>query len=172
MRRTIFLSLVLWTMVGCNSSSKPAMIDARIKQTDPRVQEKEFHDTRLVLTYMPPCMLEEMKMAADTSEVVFRLNVFSEELKQSESRDAARAISYGLDTLFNLVSGADSLPPLLVQRIANGNLRGAEYLLIFNRTALHNRQQVALVFRDWLFTNVRMEFPMDIFKIDSISCGL
>lgn len=172
MCRITFLSLVLWAMVGCNSSSKPATVDAHIKLADPRVQEKEFHDTRLVLTYMPPCMLEEMKMAVDTSEVVFRLNIFSEKLKQSKSAEAARAISYGLDSLFTLISGADSLPPLLAQRIANGNLRGAEYLLIFNRTALHNRQQVALVFRDRLFTNVRMEFAMDIFKIDSISCGL
>jgi hypothetical protein len=165
----MLLWMLLWGMAGCKSGWKS---DAVKINTDPRVQEKEIRGTKLMLTYMPPCMQPNGTSENDATEVVFKLNIFSDQLKEVKTREAGQLLSYGIDTLFMLTSGQDSVAPLLAQRIANGNLRGAEYLLIFERTALQHDKQVTLIFKDWLFTNVRMEFPVDIFKIDSISCGL
>ncbi|MET6997051.1 hypothetical protein [Chitinophaga defluvii] len=172
MKQSIFLWILLWMAVGCNNNRKSGTEDRFPTVHDPRIQEKDIRDTRIRLTYVPPCKQEGAVMEPDTTEVVFKLNVFSAQLKETKDKKTIQALSYGIDSLFVLTSGQDSLPPLLAQRIANGNLRGAEYLLVFDRTALRQRQEAVLVFRDWLFTSVRMEFPINIAKIDSISCGL
>jgi len=172
MKQCVFLSMLLWGIAGCKSGGKKSVANDKMAATDIRVQEKEFNGTRIMLTYMPPCMQHNAAEEGDTSEIVFRLNVFSEQLKGAKNAAAERALSYGIDSLFTLVSGQDSLPALLAQRIANGNLRGVEYLLVFDRERVRNSGQAVLVFKDWLFTNVRMEFPVNILKIDSISCGL
>jgi hypothetical protein len=171
MKKYFFLVVILWVIAGCVSGEQGRTMHSA-GSTNPAVQEKEFGNTRIRLTYMPPCIQVAENMTADSTEVVFKLNVFSPQLKEVKDKKTQQALSYGIDTLFVLTTGQDSLAPLLAQRIANGNLRGAEYLLVFDRMALRNNQQVDLVFRDWLFTNVRMIFSVDISKIDSISCGL
>jgi hypothetical protein len=59
-----------------------------------------------------------------------------------------------------------------VVRVANGDINGVEYMLLFDRPDVYSQVNCHLLFRDWLFTHRLMTFPLQgsaITHIDSLS---
>lgn len=136
-------------------------------------QEKEVNNVKMELSYMPRCPEKAEKGlggVAGENDLSFRLLVFP--AKRSDL--SAQVLSYGIDTLFDLQLTGGSVAPVMAQRIANGNVRGIEYLLVFDRSMV-KEDAVKVVFKDYLFTNTLLTFPIDIRnanKLDAISCNL
>ena len=162
----------LLLLAGCLNKPKPKTAD-EITAMGLR-QEKVVNNVRMELAYIPSCGEKAdkgMPGVAGDSDFAFRLRVFP----AADKDLSANALSYGIDTLFSLEAGAAALQPVMAQRIANGNLSGVEYLLVFDRTSLKNVPQCKIVFKDYLFTNTLLSFVIDIRnadKLDAISCNL
>lgn len=91
-----------------------------------------------------------------------------------QRKKETKEMSFGLDTLFHLVHGTDTLPALHAMRIANGNIGGMQYLVAFPQVS-DPGSDIRLVFSDWLFTGRFLEFPLSvpsIKKLDSLSARL
>lgn len=126
------------------------------------IVEREVNGYHMRLQYMPA------QVAADTDRMYFRLNINGNQLKAP----ADNRFSYGLDSLFQIVQALDTLHPVDVTRIANGNIHGIEYLLLFDKPAFYPGISYRIVFKDWLFTNQLISFPFvgsKIPHIDSLS---
>lgn len=83
----------------------------------------------------------------------------------------ADQFSYGLDSLFGLVNVKDTLFPVDVMRIANGNMGGIQYMLVFERPHAYSDFNLSLFFKDKLFSNQFISFPLTkaaIYHIDSL----
>ncbi|MCK7556254.1 hypothetical protein MKQ70_15010 [Chitinophaga sedimenti] len=128
----------------------------------------------MLLAYLPACWEANLdKGEPDRTELSFRLRVFP--TKQTGTGINDNAASFGTDSLFRLVVGGDSLMPRYTERIANGNISGVEYLVVFDRSALKQATSAVVVFHDWLFTHSQVEFPYiteNIQKTDELSCSL
>lgn len=106
---------------------------------------------------------------ADETEMDFRLQVVL--LPAGTPLPHGPAFSYGLDTLFALVLDGDTLPAIYAERMPQGNIRGIEYLVGFERRNW-NGVQASLIFKDHLFTGQPQIFSFDLLqaaKIDSLS---
>lgn len=149
---------------ACGAGKKEIM--QSVKDND-LLQEKTINDHTFRLQYMPPQPAD----IDDTVLAYFRLNVKNitgVPMKETEGLN----YSYGLDTLFMLVHAGDTIPPVDVNRIANGTMNGVEYMLVFNRQSLYATDSCKLFFKDWLFTNQLIAFPLKksaIAHIDSLS---
>lgn len=165
MKRMI-ASCGLLILSACSNSRKEVMQSLKDNHL---LQEKQVNDYVLRLQYLPPEARNE-----DTALLYFRLNVRNtagRELKVSVDM----AFSYGLDTLFTIVSGTDTLIPVDVSRIANGTLNGAEYMLVFDKPGVRAFSDSKLLFKDWLFTQQYISFPISgkvISHIDSLSLNI
>ncbi|QHS63895.1 hypothetical protein [Chitinophaga agri] len=156
----------LLILAACGSSKREVMQSVKDKHL---LQEKTVNDYVFRLQYMPP-----EKVADDTALLYFRLNITNSQTRQIKGTSDQGA-SYGLDTLFCLVAGTDTLIPVDVNRIANGTLNGAEYMLVFDKQAVRRQPESRLVFRDWLFTHQYLVFPVSgsaISQIDSLSLNI
>lgn len=157
-------SVLIFT--ACGSSKREVMQSVKDKNL---LQEKTVNDYVFRLQYMPPEGMNE-----DTALLYFRLNITNSQGRLVKGT-ADQGASYGLDTLFSLVAGTDTLIPVDVNRIANGTLNGAEYMLVFDKEAVRRRPESRLVFRDWLFTHQSIAFPISgsaISQIDSLSLNI
>jgi hypothetical protein len=114
------------------------------------VQEKNSNGFALRLQYMPD---------KDSGLLCFRLNIHNNDGMPMKNSDHFK-FNYGLDSLFAFVNVADTLQPVDVIRVANGNISGIEYLLLFNRPHAFSQVNCQLIFKDWLFTNQVMTFPL------------
>ena len=162
MKRVIW-GLMLLVLYACGAGKKEVI--QSVKDND-LLQEKIVNDYVFRLQYMPP-----VKITEDTALSYFRLNVFNTAGKPLKGSDD-KVFSYGLDTLFVVVNGADTISPVDISRIANGTINGAEYMLVFDKQALYAQPQCRLLFKDWLFTQQLISFPMlgkAIAHIDSLS---
>ncbi|MGF6848140.1 hypothetical protein QFZ51_003375 [Chitinophaga sp. W3I9] len=140
-------------------------------------QEKRVGNTVVSFTYLPACWERVNGRSANegATEMCFKVNVFSPGNSAGMRKKDAQGASYGLDSVFQLVLNHDTLAPLQAQRIANGNMKGIEYLVIFERRPLSSVQAAAFIYKDWLFTSTRLVFPLQknyLQKSDSISCRL
>lgn len=140
-------------------------------------QEKRVGSTVVSFTYLPECWerVNGRDESAGAEEMCFKVNVFSPGNGAGMAKKDAQGASYGLDSVFQLVLNHDTLAPLQAQRIANGNIKGIEYLVIFERRPLRSVQTAAFIYKDWLFTSTRLVFPLQknyLQKSDSISCRL
>jgi hypothetical protein len=162
MKRVIW-GLMLLVFYACGASKKEVM--QSVKDND-LLQEKTVNDYVFRLQYMPP-----EKITEDTALSYFRLNISNTAgLPVKGSGD--KAFSYGVDTLFAIVNGTDTIIPVDINRIANGTINGAEYMLVFDKQTLYSQPQCRLLFKDWLFTQQLISFPLSgkaIAHIDSLS---
>lgn len=151
MRSNVIIAVVLLVCCACTNNKKPLL-----------VQEKNINGFALRLQYLP---------VADTALLCFRLNVKNSDGMPIKHTDQLR-FNYGLDSLFDFVNVADTSHPVDVIRVANGNINGMEYMLMFRRPHAYSEVNCELVFRDWLFTNQLMTFPITgsaIAHIDSFN---
>ncbi|WP_343307730.1 hypothetical protein AAHN97_11375 [Chitinophaga niabensis] len=157
------LVMIIGALIACSGSRQDRMKTLMGDSLNGLYQVKEINGHQFRLTYLP----EKEK---GQEEWCFKLNVeVSPETKASKGE--SQQASYGLDTLFALVAGADTLLPAHTMRIANGNLKGIEYMIIFEKKKWQV-ENVKFCFSDWLFTHRFIEFPVQlpaINKIDSIS---
>lgn len=137
-------------------------------------REKNVQGTDMQLSYMPAC---DKKAAAGqggvtgADELGFRLRV----MPPKDQDHAPVTMHANVDTLFNVVVGKDTIAPLFAQQIANGNIGGTEYLVVFDRTQLKQDTACTFLFRDWLFTNTHLSFRFNLTntkKLDAKSCSI
>lgn len=113
------------------------------------VQERTVNGFTLRLQQMP---------AADKEMFGFRLHIGHADGGRLKHTDDVR-FNYGLDSLFAFVQGTDTLRPMDVIRVANGNVSGMEFLLLFPKPADASGLSGQLIYKDWLFTNQLLTFP-------------
>lgn len=170
------IGLVVLSISAC----RPGGTDLKAIMNDPASglhQEKRIGNTVVTFNYLPECWerVNGGKGKEGSPEMCFKINVFSPGNEAGMRKKEAPGASYGLDSVFQLVLNHDTLAPLQAQRIANGNMKGIEYLVIFERRPLSSVQVAAFIYKDWLFTSTRLVFPLQknyLQKSDSISCRL
>jgi hypothetical protein len=177
MRKVLNLTgLVLLSISACRSGGT----GLKALMSDPASglhQEKRVGNTVVTFTYLPECWerVNGRRENEGAPEMCFKINVLSTGNGAGMRKNEAQGASYGLDSVFQLVLNHDTLAPLHAQRIANGNMKGIEYLVIFERRPLSSVQAAAFIYKDWLFTSTRLVFPLQknyLQKSDSISCRL
>jgi len=159
MRTKCLLGSLILILFACSNNRKEVLDAVKASGLS---QEKEFNGFALHLQYMP---------SKDQELLHFRLNIRSSDGTPLKNTGNDR-FSYGLDSLFALINVTDTLPPVDVVRVANGDINGVEYMLLFDRPAVYSQVNCHLLFRDWLFTNRLMTFPIQgsaIAHIDSLS---
>jgi hypothetical protein len=164
MMKLLITGLSLFLVFACGASKKEVMQSVKDKNL---LQEKTINDYVFRLQYMPP----ETAASADTALVYFRLNVTNSSGAPMKGTSDL-GFSYGLDTLFSIVNAGDTISPVDISRIANGTVTGAEYMLVFDKQKIYSQQECKLLFRDWLFTQQFIAFPLSgsaIAHIDSLS---
>ncbi|MRG44750.1 hypothetical protein GFS24_06475 [Chitinophaga sp. SYP-B3965] len=156
------LVIMMAALAACSGGRQERMKALMADSVNGLFQVREINGHRFRLTYLP----EEKQQG----EWCFKLNVeLSPEMKASKGE--SRQGSYGVDTLFSLVSGRDTILPVHAMRVANGNMNGVEYMIIFEKKPWQV-ENAKFCFSDWLFTHRFLEFPIQlpaINKIDSIS---
>lgn len=151
---------------GCGMNKREKVVEMLANPANMLMQSREVNRHKFLLSYLPA----GVRTAGDMPEWCFKLNIRLPEgvIGQQEGTQA----SFGVDTLFYLVSGKDTLLPLHAMRIANGNMKGIEYMIVFSRPADPEGSNTRFCFSDWLFTHQYLEFPLRIpaiIKIDSLS---
>jgi len=125
---------------------------AACKKREPStvIAEREMSDYRMYLHSM-----KEKKEDASTMYFMFVVKAINGQ-KLPSGTDSR--FNYGVDSLFYMVNGKDTLPALDAVRMANGNLDGIQYMLVFDRPEIADTLR-RVVFRDWLFTSHIISFP-------------
>lgn len=152
-------AVLLLIMCACGHSKKEIM--QAMKDND-LLQEKTVNGFVLKMQYMP---------SGDINMLHFRLNITETNGSSMKNADNNK-FSYGLDSLFGIVNVTDTIHPVDVVRVANGNIGGVEYMLLFDRPAAYSEVKCFLYFRDQLFTQQFITFPLKgsaINHIDSLS---
>lgn len=104
------------------------------------------------LQYLPPFNAKE-----DDGGIRFRFNVVHD-----------KSISIGsVDSLLFFRDGANRVYPSQAERIANGNIRGTEYMVIFTKGQLKGAME--LVFMDPVWMKREVVFHPDITAIAAIN---
>lgn len=159
-------------LLGCGYTTRKDISTAMMNPTNNLVQEKEVADFNIRLTYLPVHWkkLMDREDPAAAREMTFRVRVTD----RMPGRKLAAITAKG-DSMFALISGNDTLQPLMAERIADGGFNGAEFMVIFPRQAIADDTLLQFLFCDQLFTNNKMRFPLNVNQIniiDSISSRL
>lgn len=166
MRITGIVIMTLF-IAGCGVNNHAKVVAMMGDTTNGIIQMRTINGHKFRLSYLPA----EQPVEGDFPEWCFKLNIHLPE-GETGRQDEGNQASYGVDTLFHLVSGKDTLLPLHAMRVANGNMKGIEYMIIFNRPDVLHGRQTTFCFSDWLFTHQYLAFPLQvpaIVKIDSLS---
>lgn len=153
------LAALLLVICACGHSKKEVM--QAVKDND-LLQEKTINGFAFKMQYMP---------SGDVNMLKFRLNITDANGGSMKAADNNR-FSYGLDSLFGIVNVTDTIHPVDVLRVANGNIGGVEYMLVFDRPTAYSSVKCFLYFRDVLFTQQFITFPLKgsaINHVDSLS---
>jgi hypothetical protein len=152
-------AVLLLLMCSCGHSKKEIMQAVKDNEL---LQEKTINGFAFKMQYMP---------SGDLNMLKFRLNITESNGSAMKAADNNK-FSYGLDSLFGIVNVTDTIHPVDVVRVANGNIGGVEYMLLFDRPAAYSNIKCFLYFRDQLFTQQLITFPLKgsaINHIDSLS---
>ncbi|WP_343670550.1 hypothetical protein [Chitinophaga sp.] len=139
MRSGVTILILLLLLAACKKREQSTVI-----------AEREMNDFRMYVHSM------EGK-GADTSTLYFMFVIKAINGQKMPSGSDSR-FNYGVDSLFYMVNGKDTLPALDAMRMANGNIDGIQYMLVFDRPATADTLR-RIVFRDWLFTSHVISFP-------------
>jgi hypothetical protein len=149
MRNSYILAVVLLLMCACKKK------ESRLSQ------EQTVNGFVLRMEYMP---------SKDVNLLHFVLNITESDGTPMKAANGNK-FSYGLDSLFGIVNVTDTLHPVDVIRVANGNIGGIQYMILFDRPAAFSKANLFLYFRDQLFTQQFIRFPLNgnaINHIDSL----
>ncbi|WP_341839414.1 hypothetical protein [Chitinophaga caseinilytica] len=143
-------------MLACQSKRQRAEKMRELSLLD----EKEASGWKMRLRYLP-------ENGKDTSawNLVLRVEHASG-LPQKMLNDPK--FSFGIDSLFEVITPADTVSPFMAIRVANGQTNGAEYMITFDRSALRHSTGVQLRFRDWLFSQRDLYFPLNVTSIHQL----
>jgi hypothetical protein len=147
--------VVLLALFACKTDLRKAVKDSGL------VQEKTVNGFVMRMEYMP---------SADVNLLHFVLNVKESNGASMKAADGNK-FSYGLDSLFGLINVTDTIRPVDVVRVANGNIGGVQYMLLFDKPNAFSRANLVLYFKDELFTRQIITFPLKgsaINHIDSL----
>lgn len=165
MRITGFV-MIICMLASCGMSGRAKVAGMLNDTTTGLTQARKVNGHAFTLSYLPSVQQVE----GELPEWCFKLNI---QLPEGSKQDGeGLQSSFGIDTLFHLITGKDTSAPLHAMRIANGNLRGIEYMIIFEKPLNPEDASAKFCFRDWLFTHQFLEFPLQtpaIVKIDSLS---
>ncbi|WP_160717997.1 hypothetical protein [Chitinophaga solisilvae] len=173
-----YLLVLAMLLTACSGNRQDKLAQLMKDATTTLSQEKRVGPMVIRCTYLPACWDQRSQKEAPGSneaEMSFRINVQSTNPGEVKEKGSRQMASYGVEENFQLIVNRDTLLPVLAQRIANGNLDGAEYLVIFPRVPLAPVQTMSLVYKDWVFSSTRLVFPFNktfLQQSDSISCGL
>ncbi|WP_346320986.1 hypothetical protein [Chitinophaga sp. YIM B06452] len=154
--------LALLLMSACKNGENRM---AEIKDLS-HLEEKTDGNWLVNLEYLPAAMAK-----GDTMEYCFTVNIRAKDPAKPIEADDPK-FSFGTDSLFCIITQTDTLFPVFTTRVANGKLTGLQYMVIFDKAAVPENDRLVFLFKDWLFTNRKLEFilpVMDIHTIDSLS---
>lgn len=163
MKYGIILCCCLLGIIACKPAKKEIM--QTIAETG-MLQDKEENGFHYRLQYMPPVHQDDL--------LRFRLHISNSDgsaMKHTEEQ----VYSYGLDSMFAFVNVKDTAAPVDIVRVANGNVGGLEYMLVFERPQAYGITNCRLLFRDYLFNHKYITFPIQgaaIKHIDSLSLNI
>ncbi|SFW66854.1 hypothetical protein [Chitinophaga sancti] len=163
MKYGIILCCLVLVFCACKHSKKEVM--QAIAETG-MLQDKEENGFHYRLQYMPATKNDDL--------LRFRLKISNSNGTALKEIDG-QAYTYGLDSMFAFVNVADTSAPVDVVRIANGNIGGLEYMLVFERPLAYSQANCRLLFRDYLFNHKFLTFPIQgdaIKHIDSLSLNI
>ncbi|MFY0256453.1 hypothetical protein ACDQ55_21165 [Chitinophaga sp. 30R24] len=172
-----WISLALLAL-SCQNSPAKQLQQLHDDKDNGLVQEKRINNTVVTCSYLPAGWERKMSDEPDVGTVEgmsFEVNITSADKADLIQKGSHQMASYGLDTVFQLIYDQDTLPPLLAQRVANGNVGGIVYLVTFDRRTLEQGSKLTFVYKDWLFTATRLTFPLQINLLqqsDSLSLKL
>ncbi|MBV8255079.1 MAG: hypothetical protein JO154_20930 [Chitinophaga sp.] len=173
MKNYIVGMLVVTGFLACNQVKKELKEKIVSPETN-LIQTKQIHETTVGMSYLPAGWLRKQTQDAERDfnhQLTFKINIKSVNGAQLQEVSQRQAASYGLDTVFQLISGRDTLAPLVAEREANGNIGGVVYLVTFIRPE-QPANEMLLVYKDWLYTSTRLVFPLKklfIHQADSLS---
>ncbi|WP_341836433.1 hypothetical protein WJU16_00845 [Chitinophaga pollutisoli] len=124
------------------------------------LDEKEASGWRMRLNYLP-------SNPRDTTDWSLVLRVEHESGLPQQIINEPR-FSFGIDSLFEVITSMDTLAPYMAIRIANGMTNGAEYMLTFNRQSVLKNGDIQLRFKDWLFSQRELYFPVNMISIHQL----
>ncbi|WP_343670454.1 hypothetical protein [Chitinophaga sp.] len=161
------LILCCWLLVlsACRNNQKAIM--TAVAETG-MLQDKEENGFHYRLQYMPPTKNSEMDLLR------FRLKISNSDGSAIKNTSEV-AYTYGLDSMFAFVNVTDTTAPVDIVRVANGNIGGLEYMLVFDRPLAYSQVNCRLLFKDYLFNHKYITFPVQgaaINHIDSLSLHL
>ena len=130
--------LVLLVLFSCKTDVKKRTL----------MQEKTVNGFKMRMEYMP---------SADVNLLHFVLNITDGTAMKTAN---GNKFNYGLDSLFGIVNVADTIHPVDVVRIANGNIGGVQYMVLFDKPLILQGSDLTLYFKDELFTQQLITFPV------------
>ena len=154
-----FLAIAFLMAVGCANRQKEIM---QATKDDGLLQEKTVNGFVLKMQYLS---------SEDKELLHFVVNIAESNGAPMKGTDDSK-FSYGLDSLFGIVNVTDTIHPVDVVRVANGDIGGVQYMVLFDRPAAYSDVNLFLFFRDQLFTQQFIKFPLKgsaINHIDSLS---
>lgn len=167
MKPLLLSGVMCGILFSCNHQEKVAKTLYN-NQNKSLIQEQRAGDVTMQTTYLP--VQWERALGRNNpdaaSEISFRLNIQLPKTADYKQRTGVAIIN--VDTLFGLIAGKDTLLPLMAQQISNGNPAEPEYLVTFKRVLPEGGSVMRLVFKDWIYTSHRMEFPFDVTRIENI----
>lgn len=153
------LAFAMLLATGCVNRQKQIM---QATKDDGLLQEKTIKGFVFKMQYMH---------TEDKALLHFVVNIRDSNGNGVNGADENR-FSYGLDSLFGIVNVTDTLHPVDVIRVANGGIGGVQYLVLFDRPLAYSDVNLFLFFKDQLFTQQFITFPLKgnaINHIDSLS---
>ncbi|TWF40526.1 hypothetical protein FHW36_104208 [Chitinophaga polysaccharea] len=167
MKQLLLSGAICGVLFSCNQREKVAKT-LYSNQNKSLIQELHAGDVSMSTTYLP--VQWERALGRNNpdaaSEISFRLNIQLPKTADYKQRTGVAIMN--VDTLFGLITGSDTLLPLMAQQIANGNPVAPEYLVTFKRALPERGAVMRLVFKDWIYTSHRMEFPFEVTRIENI----
>ncbi|SFD83850.1 hypothetical protein SAMN05518672_103445 [Chitinophaga sp. CF118] len=139
--------IALLMTVGCADRQKKIM---QATKDEGLLQEKTVNGFVLKMQYMS---------SEDKELLHFVVNITESNGSPVKGADN-NMFSYGLDSLFGIVNVTDTLHPVDVIRVANGGIGGVQYMVLFDRPAAYSDVNLFLFFRDRLFTQQFITFPL------------
>lgn len=143
-------------LISCNTKDRQAKTMKDLALLD----EKVADGWNMRLRYLP-------SKSNDTAAWTLVLHAEHDSRLPQQQLNEMR-FSYGIDSLFEVIAGTDTIVPLLAMRVATGQSFGAEYMLTFDRRALAHAGAVQLRFKDWLFSRRDLYFPLNVVSIHQL----
>lgn len=148
-----FLSPMLLLLASGCAGNKEKLRNVLVDENNQLSQHRSVNGLDFHMQYLP-------EKRGTEGELCFRLNIRKEKSSMEKMDTNGDLFNYGVDSLFMLVSGVDTISPIHAMRISNGNMNGVEYFVVFDKKALIEDRHCHFVFKDWLFSTRQIDFSV------------